>query len=328
LTTTNIILLAGGEGSEHDISLISANYIINILKQSPKFNVKQVTIFKDHWEFEGLPCTLNQNKTLSCSNENYRVDYVIPCIHGYPGETGDIQSLLELYNIPYLGCDSWCSKMCFNKVLTKILMEYNNIPNTPFTYIGHKSEENYQKAADFLNKHSKIFVKAASQGSSVGCYKVEDESELKYYIDKAFEYSDSVLIEQAVKPRELEVAVYEYKGNIIITTPGEVITPSNQFYTFEEKYNSTSQSTTIIEANISDEIKQKIKEIALKAYKLFKIKDLSRIDFFLVNEHEILLNEINTFPGMTPSSMFPKMLENHGEKMLSFFEDRIMNAIK
>ena len=328
----NILLLCGGDGSEHDISLVSASYIEKQLKTFPEFNVIKVVIHRDGWvDEEGRQCNISHNQKLYFKGEKegaQHVDYVIPCIHGVPGETGDIQSLLEMLELPYFGCGSEASKLCFNKISTKLWLSAIDIPNTPFSFIDTDSAENLKKAHDFFKRYGSIFVKAASQGSSVGCYKVCDESELDGYIKKAFTYSDDVLLEQAVKPRELEVAAYEYQGRLIITNPGEIITPDNDFYTFEEKYNSTSKSTTMVEAVIPDAIREEIREYAARAFRVLKLKDLSRIDFFLVGENQVLLNEINTFPGMTPISMFPKMLEHHGEKMTEFLRDAVVNSVK
>lgn len=323
----NILLLCGGDGSEHEISLITADFLRKVLQEDPSYNVKHVVIHNDYWDCEGTNCSLQQNKTLLIGTEEFKVDYVIPCIHGFPGETGDIQSLLEIYHIPYFGCDSWASKACFNKITTKLYMDSCHIPNTPYIYLDTQSSANLTKAQEFFNKYKKVFVKAASQGSSVGCYQVNTIDELLPAIEKAFTYSNSVLIEQSLTPRELEVATYEFNNKLIATFPGEIITPNNKFYTYEEKYNSSSRSETVTEAYLPEDIKEAIRNYALQAFKLFKLKDLSRIDFFLTEDGKIYLNEINTFPGMTPISMFPKMLAHHGENMLDFIKDRIAKSL-
>ena len=329
MNTINVLILAGGDGSEHDVSIVSSQYLEKVLNSNKKFNIKKVIIHNNQWLYNNeTPCFINNNKTLIIGNESFKIDYVIPCIHGYPGETGDIQSFLEINHIPYFGCDSWGSKACFNKITTKLYMDKANIPNSSYMFLCDNDESSINQAKEFFLTHKEVFVKAASEGSSVGCYKVSDINNLADTINKAFSYCDYVLIEKSMKPRELEVAVYEYQGKLIATNPGEIITPNNNFYTYEEKYNKDSHSSTLIEAQISDEIKSKIKEFALKAFKLLKLRDLSRVDFFLTKDNEIILNEINTFPGMTPISMFPKMLEHHGENMSDFLEDRILNSIK
>lgn len=329
MSSYNILLLCGGGGSEHDISLLSANFIENQLKSIPEFNVTRVVLHHDFWECtDGTRCFLSNDQKLHSSSGETHIDYVVPCIHGIPGETGDIQSLLELCGLPYLGCPSEGSKLCFNKISTKLWLSAIGIPNTPFIFLDNNSATNKNRAHEFFKQYGSVFVKAASQGSSVGCYKVTTESELNTYIEKAFGYSQEVLVEQAVKPRELEVAVYEYEGQLIATNPGEIITPNNDFYTFEEKYNSDSHSSTMVEAQLDPKLQAEIKDYALRAFKVLKLKDLSRIDFFLTKDEGILLNEINTFPGMTPISMFPKMLAHHGENMQAYLKNRILSALK
>lgn len=329
MSSYNILLLCGGGGSEHDISLLSADFIEKQLSSIPEFNVFRIVIQVGHWEdSNGIRCFITDDKKLHSANGDITIDYVVPCIHGTPGETGDIQSYLDLIGLPYLGCPSEGSKLCFNKISTKLWLSAIDIPNTPFIFIDNQSEDNLAKAHAFFQIHGSVFVKAASQGSSVGCYKVTSENQLVDFIAKAFNYSPEVLIEKAVKPRELEVAVYEYKGQLIATNPGEIITPNNDFYTFEEKYNADSHSSTMVEADLDPSLQAQIKEYALRAFKVLKLKDLSRVDFFLTENEGILLNEINTFPGMTPISMFPKMLAQHGENMKSYLEDRVMFSLK
>ena len=129
-----------------------------------------------------------------------------------------------------------------------------------------------------------------------------------------------MLVEKNVHPRELEVAVYQYGDQVIATNPGEIKTDKSTFYSWEEKYDGSSKAETVVEAELSDEQKEQIRSLALKAFDQLKLRDLSRIDFFISADGEILLNEINTFPGMTPISMFPKMLEHHGESMTEFLK--------
>ncbi len=153
-------------------------------------------------------------------------------------------------------------------------------------------------------------------------------ADLQQAIDDAFTYSNQVLVEQAVKPRELEVAAYEYQGELVLTLPGEVKAPADTFYSYEEKYAQTSHSTTdIVAQNLTDEQLEIIRVNAEKVFKQMKLRHLSRIDFFLTSEGNIYLNEVNTFPGMTPISMFPKMLESHGHKFHEFLADCVKSSI-
>ena len=324
----HVLLLCGGGGSEHEISLLSANYLESQLKELAEVSVTRVELFPDHWQTnDGRSCHLGMDRQLHFANEAKPVDFVVPCIHGFPGETGDIQSMLELIGLPYLGCGSEGSKLCFNKVSTKLWLSALDIPNTPFLFLSDNNEAAHAQAHTAFRNWGAVFVKAASQGSSVGCYKVTDAAKLSEAVNAAFGYSDQVLVEKAVRPRELEVAVYRYNDQLVATRPGEIATPSDSFYSYEEKYSSGSNSTTYLEApGLSDAQISTIREYALKAFTQLGLKDLSRIDFFLTEDNEILLDEINTFPGMTPISMFTKPLEHHGDNFKQFIEGIIRST--
>jgi D-alanine--D-alanine ligase len=326
----HVLLLCGGGGSEHEISLLSANFLESQLKSLAEISVTRVELFPDHWQTnDGRFCHLGMDRQLHFDNTAQPVDFVVPCIHGFPGETGDIQSMLELIGLPYLGCGSEGSKLCFNKVSTKLWLSALDIPNTPFLFLSTNNEAAHAQAHTAFRNWGAVFVKAASQGSSVGCYKVTDAAALSEAVNAAFGYSDQVLVEKAVRPRELEVAVYRYNDQLVATRPGEIATPSDSFYSYEEKYSAGSHSTTYLEApNLSEAQVATIREYALKAFSQLGLKDLSRIDFFLTEDNEILLNEINTFPGMTPISMFPKLLEHHGDNFGKFLEGIIRSTVK
>ena len=252
-----------------------------------------------------------------------KIDVAIPCIHGYPGETGDLQSYFEMIGLPYFGCNSETSKMCFNKITTKMWATALGVANTPYVFVSENNEDSIQKILEFQKTHGDIVIKASNQGSSVGCYMVEAGKDPRKEIKDAFALSPFVLIEKRMKPRELEVSVYEYDGKLQVSYPGEVIAPSSTFYSYEEKYSSQSQSTTVIRAeNVTAEQVKTITDYATKLYYGLKIRHLSRIDFFL-HEGKIYLNEINTFPGSTSISMFPKMLEANGHSFKAYLEQHI-----
>ncbi|PSW67228.1 D-alanine--D-alanine ligase [Photobacterium leiognathi subsp. mandapamensis] len=331
MSSIHVLLLCGGGSAEHEVSLVSANFIEEQLKTINGVTYTRVEMTKnDGWlDSENRPCELNLDKTLIVGDQEVAIDYVIPCVHGFPGETGDLQSLLTLAGLPFLGCGAEASTNCFNKITTKLWFDALNIPNTPYVFLSENNQEAHQEALEAFKKWGKVFVKAACQGSSVGCYCVTTEQELTAAVNNAFGYSDQVLIEKAIRPRELEIAAYQYGDELVITKPGEVSCPTDKFYSYEEKYSSDSLSTTKVEAdNLTEEQVEAIRTYARKAFVQMKLKDLSRIDFFLSEDDEILLNEINTFPGMTPISMFPKMLEHHGHKFAEFIEQAIKNAVK
>ncbi|EPW6422943.1 TPA: D-alanine--D-alanine ligase [Vibrio parahaemolyticus] len=325
----NILLLCGGGSSEHEISLLSANFVEQQLNLIQNVKVTRVEIKNEGWVTDqGELVYLDLNTKQLCSNEsNQTIDFIVPCIHGFPGETGDIQSLFEIAGISYLGCGPEASSNSFNKITSKLWYDALDIPNTPYLFLTRNDEHAHRQAEQAFEKWGKVFVKAARQGSSVGCYSVTEKQAIAKAVNDAFGYSDQVLVEKSVKPRELEVAAYEMNGELHITKPGEVIAPDGAFYSYDEKYSSSSHSLTEVEAkNLTQEQIDKIRHASETVFKQMNLRHLSRIDFFLTEDNEIYLNEVNTFPGMTPISMFPKMLQNNGHKFHEFLEDCINSA--
>lgn len=322
----NILLVVGGGGTEHEISLISSEYIASQV-DSNKFALYQVEITKNHeWKYQGQSCSINFNRELEFGSNKVDLHAAIPCIHGYPGETGDIQSFFELIKLPYFGCNPQTSILCFNKLATKLLLESYGVQTTPFIQIINPDETDL--ASQFFNKHKSVYVKATNQGSSVGCYKVDKLEELTARIKEAFQFSPFVILEKNISGRELEVAAFEYNGEIHTTVPGEIICP-NDFYTYEEKYATDSATTTeTVAKNIPDTVLTEIAGQSQLAFKALKLRHLSRIDFFYTDEGEVLINEINTFPGHTKISMFPSMMENHGVKYSDFINQHLDSLVE
>ncbi|WP_133407227.1 D-alanine--D-alanine ligase [Parashewanella tropica] len=323
MSSINVVLLCGGGSDEHEISLISAGYIQSCLSTQESLNLIRLELTKSGQYIgeDAKRYSLSHDGYLvefGTQNTDVKIDFVIPCFHGFPGETGDIQSFLTLNKLPFLGSGAEASVHCFNKITSKQWFTALDIPNTPYLFLSDNSVESIEKARTAFKQWDSLFIKAACQGSSVGCYKVDNIEDIESTIAQAFEFSPFVLVEKTINARELEVAVYEYNGEIIATLPGEIITDSEHFYDFHEKYAKDSKATTEIVADVPSDIAEQIRQYAIKAFKGMKLRHLARIDFFLSNENEILLNEINTFPGMTPISMFPKMLQNHGEDFGEF----------
>lgn len=326
----NILIMSGGGGTEHEISLVSAAHFRSLLQGHPDFEIYDCEIKKN-----GERRTLNnQLVELRRAGELYfcdsqvsiQIDYFIPCFHGYPGETGDIQSLYEMMGIPYLGSGPEGSILAFNKVSTKLWLDALSIPNTPWCFLSELRQAD--QAHTFFDQHQDVFVKASSQGSSVGCYHITEKSQLDIALKEAFTLSPFVIIEKTIDARELEVAVFEYRGQTLASHPGEIVCPS-KFYSYEEKYDSKSQTQTHIKApDLSDELVEKMKVLAIKAFQGLKLRHLSRIDFFWDKKTgELYLNEINTFPGMTPISLFPKMVEAHGVQLKDYFTEIIQSQL-
>lgn len=326
----NTLLICGGGGSEHEVSLRTADFIERHL-----INIDDIELLRVEMDGNGQlrdrvgrVHELGQDRQLRCGAETWGVHYVIPAIHGYPGETGDLQSMLELYGIPYYGCGPEASRLCFNKITTKLWLSALGIDNTPYQFLCSDDPEETAKADAALREWGQLFVKASNQGSSVGCYKVSDEEGLQQALDEAFTLSPYVLVEKCLKVRELEVAAYPYDGELVVTPPGEVCAPPDTFYNYEEKYTEGSRAVTHVEApGLSEAQLRWIHEVARRAFVGLQLKDLSRIDFFLTDDGDIYLNEVNTFPGMTSISMFPKMMANAGHDFGRYLTDLIREAV-
>lgn len=323
----NVLLLCGGGSTEHEVSLVSVRHIKDCLESVPGIHLTTLEITKsgDWVTQDGRKFVLDNKKVLKeigKAEEGSRIDYAVPCIHGYPGETGDIQSYFEMIGLDYLGCNSETSKMCFNKITTKLWATALGVANTPYLFLSNMSEENMQRARGFHQLHGDVVIKASNQGSSVGCYLAEKNQDPTEIIKKAFSYSPFVLMEKRLHPRELEASVYEFDGKLQISYPGEIVCPS-KFYSYEEKYSQGSVTTTETKAsNLPPEVVRTITEYSTKLYHGLKLRHLSRIDFFLDGQ-TVYLNEINTFPGLTPISMFPKMMEANGHLFKDFLIQHI-----
>ncbi len=324
---TNIALFTGGESSEHEVTLRSTEMLRSALQKIPDTKVIEILINKDgSWSTDSSPSDISHQGHLIFKGESLPIHYAIPYIHGNGGETGHLSALLEIHKIPFFGPSHESAISTFNKIATKLWCDRLQIPNTPYYFLVNQFEASMEKAAIFLKENGTIFVKASHQGSSVGCYKVDTFETLETSIKSAFELSPYVLLEKAIKGRELEVSAFEYQGELHITPPGEICPPD--FYNYEEKYSETSKTTTTTVAeNLDPVVLEKIERFSRKVFESFKLKDLARIDFFLHQNNQVYLNEINTLPGLTPISMFPKMMEAYGVKFEDFIKNRVESSL-
>lgn len=318
----NLLLIYGGGGTEHEVSFRSRDFFKTQIDTN-LFNVVDVEITKTgKWIYNNQECFLNLKRELLFQGGKVIIDLAIPCIHGVPNETGQLPALFELMQLPYLGCNQETSVLCFNKLSTKFWLENHGIKTTPFLCVA--SIDDITQAEAFFHEHKDVFVKASNQGSSVGCYHCKTEKELLTAINEAFKLSPYVLIEKTIKGREFELSTFEYDGEIHLTRPCEILYPENEFYTYEEKYSADSKTQVELEAKLSTELINEMKRQALTAYKVLKIRHLSRMDFFLAPSGEVYLNEINTMPGHTKISMFPAMMENYGVKYSEFLRQHLI----
>lgn len=298
-----IVILFGGNSYEHDISIKSGLTIIENIDKS-EFDVSIVYISKDNiwYKYNGFNSLENIENIIEYLKQ---FDGVFNIIHGNDGEDGKLQSMFELFNIKYVGPNNISSTICMNKDLTKIVLKENKIKQVKYV-IYNNNINDIIKVLKFP-----MIVKPSNGGSSIGISKVNDALELKCAIKEAKKYCEKVIVEEFIKAMELEVAVLETNGKLLISNVGRII-PGNDFYDYDDKY-VNSKFNLEIPANIKEEISSKIKSIAKKAFTSCGCKGLSRIDFFYDEDNDkIYLNEINTLPGFTNISMFPKLLNYEG----------------
>lgn len=317
----NLLLIYGGGGTEHEVSLNSAKFFRSHI-DTKVFRILDVKIDKDNqWSYQEESCFLNMKKQLMAAHKLYDIDVALSCIHGIPNETGHLPALFEMINLPYFGCGQETSVLCFNKMVTKLLLEHHGIKTTPF--LALVSPDELTQAKIFFNQHKDIFIKATNQGSSVGCYRCRSESEIASKVKKAFALSPSVIIEKTINGREFELSAFDYQGKTHFTHPCEILAPNSDFYTYEEKYSKQSQTRIELKADLPAHIINEMHRQARIAYHVLRIRHLCRIDFFLSQDNIVYMNEINTLPGHTDISMFPNMMEAYGVKYQDYLREHL-----
>lgn len=335
----NVGIIFGGKSSEHEVSRVSAQAIVNNISKE-KYNIHLIGITKcgewflftgnsdkignGEWENSSSkkrafisPDSSVKGLIVDNGSENFKtikLDVVIPVLHGKNGEDGTMQGLLELSGIPFVGCDTTSSSACMDKVITNCVLSYCGINKPKFNWFYacdfEKDSEKYIEETEKIVKKYPMFIKPANAGSSVGVSKANNRKELIDGIKKASKEDGKILIEEGIVGKEVECAVLGNE-NPISSIVGE-IAPSSSFYDYEAKYISDS-SKLFIPARISDSISEEIRQTALLAYKAMGCTGLSRVDFFVEEgTDKVLLNEINTFPGFTNISMYPKLMKEIG----------------
>ena len=321
-------IIYGGMSDEHEISIASANSIIKHLNKE-KYKISKIYINKKGTWYE------KNNKIDNITSYLKNLDIVFPVLHGKYGEDGKIQGMLEMIKTPYVGCNVLASALAMDKIYAKIIFDNANIKQAKWIYLKKENkkyiyvDETFNEKKITLNNISNIiedklkypvFIKPSNQGSSIGISKVKNKKELKKALEYASKYDSKILIEETIIGKEIECAVLEGK-TIIASTPGEIIS-DEEFYSYNSKYKN-NKSKLIIPANLNKETMNMIKTIAIKAFKAISASDLARIDFF-VNGNEIYINEINTIPGFTQISMYPKLWEYEGIPFSKLL-DKIIN---
>jgi D-alanine-D-alanine ligase len=321
----HVAVLFGGRSGEHDVSLMSARSVLSVLDPA-RYEVTQIGITREgKWltgddvlgEFEqGKINGLEYFDFLPDSSRNteYPIDVFFPVLHGTFGEDGTLQGLFELADVAYVGAGVVSSSVGMDKGVFKDVMVANNIPVVDtIVVLRGEIEKNMAAVIEKAERISEypLFTKPANLGSSVGITKCNNRSDLQEGLMEAALFDRRVLIQQGVKNvREIEVGVL---GNDepVASVPGEIL-PSREFYSYESKY-IDGTSGLVIPAQIPDETKELIREYAVRAYKAIDCAGMARVDFFVENDtNKVYLNELNSIPGFTKISMYPKLWEASG----------------
>lgn len=327
-------IIHGGISTEHEVSEMSAKSVIENLDKD-KYEIHDIFINKYGKWFE---CEGDQKEEIRNLVWYLKeLDVVFPVLHGLGGEDGTIQGMMEMLKIPYVGCGVLASSVGMDKVYTKIIFEKACIAQTPYVYIKKTDDtyimlnENFDEEELQIDKITSklkfpMFVKPSNSGSSVGVKKATNNDELKMAIQYAGQYDCKILVEQGVEGREVECAILD-GDEIQASTVGEILS-AEEFYSFDAKYN-IPESRTVIPAEIKQEQIEEIRKLAVKAFKAIDGKGLARVDFFIEKEtNKIFINEINTMPGFTKISMYPKLFETVGVPYSELLDRLIDNALK
>ncbi|KHD37200.1 D-alanine--D-alanine ligase [Clostridium acetobutylicum] len=330
-----VAILFGGQSTEHEVSRVSAASVLRNIDTS-KYDLFPIGITKKgewfeytgsadkiengQWEKDEFYKSPNGQAILF----NKEVDVVFPVMHGLYGEDGTIQGLCKLVGIPCVGPSVLSSSVCMDKVYTKYVLEHFNVKQADYVVV-HAHEYKTSKEEIIKEIENKlgyaVFIKPSNSGSSVGITKAHNRKELEAGLEEAMKYDRKILVEEALNAREIEVAVLgneEPKAAI----PGEIV-PAKEFYDYEAKYENAA-SKLLIPANLSNEDLEKIKNIAIEVYKALDCSGMSRVDFLVdKNTTEMYLNEVNTIPGFTSISMYPKLWAAAGKDYSKLIDELI-----
>lgn len=328
-----VLILFGGHSTEHEVSVNSARNVIQAIDKE-KYEPVIVGISKESgtWYYfagsmlpnavavvsdisNSLENVVNLQKvgrSIDLMNENGSIDipieFVLPILHGKYGEDGCLQGLCRMFNLPFAGPAVASSAVCMDKDFTKRILESCGIPIGPYMTVYANDKITYEEVTQKLGNI--LFLKPANTGSSVGVYKIKSKTDFETYLPIVFKYDEKIVIEKHISGREIECAVL---GNQepVTSVLGE-IKPNHEFYSYESKYIDPNGADLIIPAPLDSVTTQKVQDYARKAYTALGCKGFSRVDFFVTSSNDIYLNEINTIPGFTNISMYPKLFEASG----------------
>lgn len=338
-----VAVIFGGKSAEHEVSLQSAKNVIEALDKNKyelvlvgidkkgkwHLNIKQLPLMETKENIALVPFDkTGQLINLSTARQITPVDVVFPIIHGPYGEDGSLQGLLKMANVPFVGAGVLGSAISMDKDVMKRLLREAGIPVVRFLVLHRHGQKEFPFETICNTIGLPFFVKPANLGSSVGINEVSSKETFEKAMSEAFEYDHKVLIEERIVGRELECSVL---GNAepIASLPGEIVTSSeHRFYSYEAKYIDENGAVLEIPANVPSEVIDRTNDLAVKAFKTLCCEGMARVDFFYTDDGNIIVNEINTIPGFTTISMYPKLWEASGISYPELLERLIELAIE
>jgi len=329
---SELVIVAGGRSAEHDVSLVSGAHLWSAAVEGGA-DVTGIGISRDgvwhhiasdHGPETGAPFAINGPEigigALVAAAQRGAV--VVPALHGPLGEDGTFQGACEVAGVAYTGAGVLASALCMNKAVAKRFLAGAGIPQTPFVVVnGSDSIDTVRERSQHLG--FPLFVKPSSMGSSIGVSKVGDQDALAAAVARAGAYDDCIVIEQAVIGREIEIAVLG-RRDTMVSRPGEIHVGA-EFYDYHDKY-TDDRATASVPADLPAAVAQRVHELALEVTSVLGCREMARCDMFVTEDGAVLLNEVNTIPGFTPISMYPKMLNDVGVSTVHILNRLVADA--
>ena len=352
-----VLVICGGRSTEHSVSLLSAKNVLAAIGEKKYQRMIVVIDLEGVWrwvtmqEFEGIlemgvlengrkrfaevVCAPNTDgrgmrlldgfsgKALS------RAEVVFPVMHGRNGEDGTLQGMLEMMRVPYVGPGVFASAACMDKEMTKRLLKEAGVETTPFRVL-HRRDAQKNSFREYKKLFGlPFFIKPARAGSSVGVHRVCNEREFFLAIREAFLYDDKIIVEEMIVGREIECSVLGDGSGVRVSVPGEVVVLNGyKFYSYASKYADEAGASLYIPAKLSQSVEKRVRQIAERAYRALGCEGMARADFFVTMRGRVYVNELNTLPGFTDKSMFPKLWECERIKTAQLAQGLIRDALQ
>lgn len=338
-----LVVLFGGRSAEHEVSRVTAAHVLRAVDPS-RYDVQPIAITRDgEWVVAesaakalaagaaALPDALDASgppiDLAAALDDGGGQLVVLPLLHGPFGEDGTVQGLLEVLDVPYVGCGVLSSAIAMDKAVAKEVLTANGLAVAAWRTVREheRGADTPAALADALGLP--VFVKPANMGSSIGVSKASTLDELDAALDEAFRYDEVVVVEESVRGREIEVAVLGNDDAPRASVPGEIV-PSHDFYDYEDKY-LVDGAQLLIPAPLDDDTTAQVRDLAVRAFRALRCSGMARVDFF----HEpdgrgFLVNEVNTIPGFTPISMYPKLWQATGIGYRELIDELVRLALE